>query len=43
MICANIQSTHPVLNSTIVPYKYYEKHDLALVAVTTDSSCLFPM
>jgi 2',3'-cyclic-nucleotide 2'-phosphodiesterase (5'-nucleotidase family) len=35
MVCANIQSGHPGLNTTIVPYTYFDKHDLAVVAVTT--------
>jgi 5'-nucleotidase len=38
IISANIQSDHPVLNSTIKPFQIYEKHQLAVIGVTTEET-----
>ena len=35
IISANIQSDHPVLNRTLVPYHIYEKYGVAVIGVTT--------
>lgn len=36
MICANVKTTNKALADLLVPYKVFEKHALAIVAVTTD-------
>lgn len=38
IISANIKSTHPVLNATIIPYKIYDQYQLAVIGVTTDET-----
>lgn len=35
IISANIQTDHPVLNQTLVPYHVYEEHGVAVIGVTT--------
>jgi len=37
VICANVNSTNTALQQSLVPYKVFPKHDLAVVAVTTDT------
>lgn len=36
MICANVKTTNQDLANVLMPYKVFEKHGLAIVAVTTD-------
>ncbi|KAL8419265.1 hypothetical protein RB594_002469 [Gaeumannomyces avenae] len=38
IISANIQSTHPLLNKTIKPYHIYDKYELAVIGVTTETT-----
>lgn len=38
VISANIQSTHPLLNKTIKPYHIYDKYELAVIGVTTETT-----
>ncbi|KAM0273991.1 hypothetical protein ACHAQH_008048 [Verticillium albo-atrum] len=38
VISANIVSTHPALNQTILPYKIYEEHGVAVIGCTTETT-----
>ncbi|KAG7135346.1 hypothetical protein HYQ45_006885 [Verticillium longisporum] len=38
VLSANIVSTHPALNKTILPYKIYEKHGVAVIGCTTQTT-----
>ncbi|PNS20163.1 hypothetical protein CAC42_5613 [Sphaceloma murrayae] len=40
VVSANIQSTNPILNSTIKPYVIFDKYELAVIGVTIDSTSL---
>lgn len=41
VVCANIQSTHPDLNATIIPYTIIRQHQLAIIGVTTPGSFFY--
>ena len=38
VVCANIQTNHSAINSSVIPYHIFKKHDLAVIGVTTDSA-----
>ncbi|KAI9163054.1 5'-nucleotidase [Paramyrothecium foliicola] len=38
VVSANIKSTHPALNQTIIPYKIFEEYDVAVVGCTTETT-----
>jgi 2',3'-cyclic-nucleotide 2'-phosphodiesterase (5'-nucleotidase family) len=38
VVSANIKSTHPALNQTILPYQIYEEHGVAVIGCTTETT-----
>lgn len=38
VVCANIQTNHSAINSSVVPYHIFKQHNLAVVGVTTEST-----